>query len=202
MTQFPRAEPDVAALALLLIQGLRQNAVDFPAPPVSPVELEAMLATYNTELAAIVASEGAMRDRQAAKDKAFENLSEGMRADFKWAEFAVREQPEKLSQIGWGSRRNGQALEAPGEVRHIKIRSEGDTWFVLDWNAPEEGGAVAVYQIQRRKREAGAWEDILTSMATEQIISNQPRAVELEYRVFAMNKAGAGQPSATVSVVL
>lgn len=202
MTQFPRAEPDVAALALALTQGLIESAADFPAPPVPPSELEAMLGGYNTALAAIVVAEGALRDRQVAKDKAFEHLSEAMKADFKYAEFAVRDQPEKLSQIGWGSRRNGQALEAPGEVRDIKIRSEGDTWLVLDWDAPVDGGAVAVYKIQRRKRDGGAWEDILTSMATEQIISNQPRAVELEYRVLAMNKAGAGQPSGTVTVVL
>lgn len=51
---------------------------------------------------------------------------------------------------------------------------------MLDWDAPVDGGAVAVYKIQRRKRDGGAWEDILTSMATEQIISNQPRAVELK----------------------
>ena len=33
-------------------------------------------------------------------------------------------------------------------------------------------------------------------------MSNQPRGVELSYRIVAVNKAGVGQPSATVTVVL
>jgi hypothetical protein len=37
---------------------------------------------------------------------------------------------------------------------------------------------------------------------TKQLLSSQPRGVEFDYRVIAVNKAGAGQPSATVTVVL
>lgn len=33
-------------------------------------------------------------------------------------------------------------------------------------------------------------------------MSNQPRGVELQYRVLAVNKAGTGQPSTTVTLVL
>ncbi len=36
----------------------------------------------------------------------------------------------------------------------------------------------------------------------ESLLSNQPRGVELDFRVIAVKKAGAGQPSATVTVVL
>ncbi len=39
-------------------------------------------------------------------------------------------------------------------------------------------------------------------MDTEDLVSNQPRGVGFDYRVIAVNKAGAGQPSATVTVAL
>jgi hypothetical protein len=64
-----------------------------------------------------------------------------------------------------------------------------------------DGGVPGVYKVQRR-REGSPWEDIGIATATEHLASNQPRGVELYYRVFAVNKAGTGQPSATVTVVL
>jgi hypothetical protein len=46
------------------------------------------------------------------------------------------------------------------------------------------------------------WEDVGTSVDTRELLSNQPRGVEFNYRVLVVNKAGTGQPSATVTVVL
>ena len=78
---------------------------------------------------------------------------------------------------------------------------QGDTWVVLLWNPPVEGGLTAAYQIQRQQA-AGTWEDVATSMETEHLLSTQPRGVQLAYRVVAVNKAGAGSPSGVVSAVL
>ena len=86
-------------------------------------------------------------------------------------------------------------------MRNIKIEAEGDTWVILTWKPPAEGGAPGVYRIQR-KRESQPWEDIGISIDTKELCSDQPRGVELNYRVFAVNKAGTGQPSATVTVEL
>ena len=119
----------------------------------------------------------------------------------KYAEVAARDQPEKLSQLGWGPRRGAASLKAPGEVRDIRIVSEGDSWVILSWNPPVDGGQVGAYQIQR-KQQGGAWEDIGTSVDTTHLLTNQPRGIEFDYRVIALNKAGAGQPSATVTLVL
>lgn len=202
MASFPRTEPDIAALALLVTQGLTQASEDFPTPPVSPDELQAKLDAYNAARAATVVAETEFRQQHAVKDEALEELVDGVKANLRYAEVAARDRPEKLSQLGWGGRRSGSSLEAPGEVRDISIRAEGDTWVVFDWKAPVDGGAVAAYTIQRRNRDGGSWEDVGTSVDTEELLSNQPRGVELDYRVVAVNKSGAGQPSATVTVVL
>lgn len=148
-----------------------------------------------------VAADTASREQHAVKDEALEDLADSLRADLKYAEVAVRGEPQKLSRLGWSLRREGTPLAPPGEVRDISIVAEGDTWAILRWKPPVGGGAVGVYQIQR-KREGSPWEDIGISTDAEELCSNQPRGVELHYRVFAVNKAGTGQPSATVTVVL
>ena len=201
MARFPQTEPEIAALALVVAQGLREAAEDFPAPPVSADELQARLDRFNTALAATVAAENRFRVQHAEKDEALEEVVDGLKADLRYAEVTVRDQPEKLSRLGWGARRSSSTLQAPGEVRDITVVSEGDTWAILRWKVPVDGGAPAFYRIQRRQ-EGAPWEDAGTATNTEQLMSNQPRGVELFYRVIAVNKAGDGQPSATVSLVL
>jgi len=203
MPRFPRSEPDIAALALVVTQGLAQASEDFPTPPVPADELQGRLDAYNAARSAAITAETSAREQHAAKDDALEQLVDGVKATLKYAEIAVREHPEKLSQLGWGLPSPGSALEAPGEVRDIAVRAEGDTWVVLDWKAPVDGGTIANYKIERRNGGgSGSWELADTAVETEHMLSNQPRGVELEYRVIAVNRAGSGQPSATVTVVL
>jgi hypothetical protein len=71
------------------------------------------------------------------------------KADLKYAEFAAKGRPQKLNQLGWAPRRSGTALEAPGEVRNIKLAGEGNTWLVLRWESRAEGGKPAFYNIHR-----------------------------------------------------
>jgi len=199
--RFPESESEIAALALLLVQGLGQATEDFAAPPVPPEELQAKLEAYNSTAASTVVAETAVREQHAAKDSALEELVDDMKANLKYAEVAVRDQPEKLSQLGWGPRRAASSLKTPGEVRDIRIVGEGDTWVILSWNPPVDGGRVGAYTIQRKQQDR-SWRDVGTSVDTTQLLTNQARGVEFEYRVIAINKAGTGQPSATVTVVL
>jgi hypothetical protein len=203
MPRFPRSEPDIAALALVVTQGLGQASEDFPTPPVPADELQGRLDAYNAALSAAISAETAAREQHAAKDDALEQLVDGVKANLKYAEIAVRDHPERLSQLGWGVPNRGSALEAPGEVRDIAVRAEGDTWVVLDWKAPVDGGAIANYKIERRNGDGGgSWELADTAVETEHLLSSQPRGVGLEYRVIGVNRAGSGKPSATVTVVL
>lgn len=202
MARFPQTEPEVAALALLITEGLATASDDFPAPPFPASELQAMLDAYRQASVDAVNAEMVARGHHAEKDEALETLIDGMKATLKYAEVAARDAPEKLRALGWGPRREPSGLDVPGEVRDMSVVSEGDGWVMFDWKAPVDGGAVAAYTIQRRKRDGGSWQDVGTSIVTQQLLSGQERGVELEYRVVAINKAGTGKPSAAVMVVL
>jgi hypothetical protein len=199
--EFPEREAEIAALALLIAQGLEKYPEDFPSPPVSAADLRGKLDRFNTVLADAVAGEKRLRELHAAKDQAQVELTADMKANLRYGEVAVRTGPEKLAGLGWGARRGSSDREPPGEVRDIAIRSEGDTWVVLGWKAPVDGGPAAAYKVQRRKQ-GGSWEDVATAVETECLLSNQLRGVEFDLRVVGVNKAGTGQPSATVTVVL
>jgi hypothetical protein len=72
----------------------------------------------------------------------------------------------------------------------------------LDWKAPAESGKPKAYKVQRRLRDGNGWQNVATAILTEATLVEQPEKTELEYRVIAVNKAGDGQPSNTVEVVL
>jgi hypothetical protein len=202
MATFPRTEPEIAALALVVKDGLAQAAEDFPAPPVPPQDLQARLETYNAAKTATVTAESTARERHAVKDDALEALVDGIKANLRYAEVAVREHPEKLALLGWSPPRAGKGVEPPGEVRDAAMPAQGPGWVLLDWKAPVDGGAVSAYTIQRRRRTEEHWQDIGTSVDSEALIQNQERGVEFEYRILAVNKAGTGKPSAAVAVTL
>jgi hypothetical protein len=114
----------IAALAHVVVQGLREAAEDFPAPPVSADDLQTRLDRFNTAIAATVAAENRFREDHAEKDQALAEVVDGLKADLKYAEVTVRDQPEKLTRLGWGPRRSSSTLRSPGEVRDITIVSE------------------------------------------------------------------------------
>ena len=86
MSRFPKTEADIAALAMVLTDGLRKTPERFPAPPVPANELQVSLDAYNEARTAAVAMESAARDQVAAKNDTLEQLANNMRLDFKYAE--------------------------------------------------------------------------------------------------------------------
>jgi hypothetical protein len=201
MPRFPKTEPKIAHLAQQIADGLAHAVEDFPSPTVPPAVLQAQLDDYKEKSAALARSRAEAKIRRVDKNKALKTLKDSMRANLRYAEVMARHHPEQLIQLGWAARRPRTPLKPPGEVRNIKIRDEGDTWVFLSWEAPGEGGEVAVYQIQRREPR-GKWEDVATSIDRVELLRDQPRGVELDFRVLAMNRAGVGGPSATVKAVL
>jgi hypothetical protein len=75
------------------------------------------------------------------------------------------------------------------------------TSVVIDWRPPADGGPAAEYRVQRRMP-GGAWEDLATAVDNECLLSDQPRGIEYDLRILAVNRSGASRPSDTVTVVL
>jgi hypothetical protein len=201
MARFPKTEPKIAQLARQIADGLEHAADEFPSPTVPAAVLRAQLEDYREKTAALAQSRAEARIRRVDKNNALKTLKDSMRANLRYAEVMARRHPERLIQLGWGPRRPRTPLKPPGEVRNIAIRTEGDTWVLLSWDAPEDGGEVAVYRMQRQEPR-GEWEDVATSIDRIELLRDQPRGVELKFRVLAMNRAGVGGPSATVKAVL
>ena len=203
MATFPRTEAEIATLAQEMVTGLGANIVIYPAPPVAPfTELIILLSGYTAAKDALVAAQAAAAAAIDTKDAALEALADGMKSDLRYAETTVDFDDTKLQLIGWGGRKAATALTAPGQTRSLEAPRQGEGWVFLDWKAPSEGGKPNAYKVMRRERPSGPWEDVETAVITEATLVDQPRGLELEYRIIAINKAGEGEASDTEMVVM
>lgn len=202
MARFPRTDAEIVALAQAMETGLAANLATYPAPPVAVLDLTDLKNDYisaaNNAIAARAAAEAAI----TTKDDRLAELVEAMKKDLRYAENTVNFDDDKLKLIGWGGRAAASALTAPGQARLLEAPRQGEGWIFLDWKAPADGGKPAAYRVMRRERPAGAWEDVATALDTESTLVEQPRTLELEYRIVAVNTAGEGEPSNTAMAVL
>jgi len=202
MARFPISEAEITTLAQDLIHGLSAYAEDFPAPPVAPAELETALAAYVTARETATAGAAAAAQGTAAKEEALQALTDLMKAVIRYAENTVAFDDGKLQLLGWGGRKSRTSLDAPGQVRTLEVLREGEGWVYLDWKDPVDGGRVAAYKVQRRRRNEGPWIDVGMAVDSEVTLNGQESGVELEFHVIAVNKAGEGPPSNSVRAVL
>lgn len=202
MARFPSRENDVAALAIAVIDGFGNNTEVFPAPPIPPEELTSALQAYRDTREAAARASGAAKDAYDAKDAALEELTDAIKTDLKYAEVAANGEEGKLNLIGWGARSSRRSLEAPGQVLSLEVVRSGKGWIFLDWKRPMDGGEVAAYKVQCTRPEDGVWKNVGTAVETELLVSDQERGQDLLFRVVAINKAGQGDPSNSVRVVL
>ncbi len=204
MPRFPSRESDVAALATEIINGLRNHAEDFPAPPLGVEDLQASLDAYMVTHEAAVEAQGAAAEAFDDKDEALQSLIDGMRAVLRYAEDATQYHDGKLKKLGWGARKPRSELQVPGQAGVLEVKREGPGWVYLDWKKPADGGVVAVYHVQvlRKGEEDDAWRDVATCFDTMAVLSDQDRGIELRYRVVTANRAGRGVPSNAVAVSL
>ena len=202
MAAFPTSEAEIVALALSIKQGLLDNPAVFPDSPVSAATLGLQIGSYQTAKSQQVNAEAALKMVVTVKNGTVETLVGLMRQILRYAENATNYNDAQLALLGWGGPAAPVPLAPPGQPRLLEAPRQGEGWIFLDWKAPTEGGAAAVYKIERRLRPDGAWLNVGLAMETEATLTAQDRNKEWEYRVTAVNKAGDSLPSNTVMAVL
>ena len=207
MPNFPKREADVEALALAMLFGYWNHGADFPS-----ADFPALLTANNNYHTARNAQTGALAAAQVAteqKDAKLAALVEIMKAELKKSEVDVGGDSETLEYIGWGPKAPPSPADPPGQPRNLDAVIQGAGTVLLDWKAPSRGsgGNVRTYVIERRQQPEGGgefsnWQQAGVALETEATLMNQPRGLQLEYRVKAINTGGESVPSNTVGVVL
>lgn len=202
MASFPKSEARIATLAGTVAAGLNSSSAVYPAPPVAPDQLAILLADFVAARSAAVTAQAQAESATAAKNARLAALIAAVKMDLRYAENTVRLDDEKLGLLGWSAPRRPSALAAPGQTLHLTAHLPGEGRLELTWAKPIDGGKPSAYRICRRQRPDGLWLDAAVAVATSAVLPAQPRSVELEYRLIAINRTGQGPPSNTVVVVL
>ena len=206
MPKFPKREADILALANAMYAGYIAHAADFPSRSTFAIAISRIryLNARKAQTEALAAAQVAT-DKKDAKLAA---LVELMKAELKKSEVDVGADSEKLEYIGWGPKAPPSPADPPGQPRNLDAVIQGANTVLLDFKAPARGsgGQVRTYVIERRDQpqdgEFGNWQQTGIALESETTIMNQPRGVQLEYRVKAVNTGGESLPSNSVAVVL
>ena len=206
MPNFPRREPDVVALADAMIAGYQQNPAVFPHADL--VALQGLRASYQTAKNAQLDADAKAQLATEAKDGVLVTLEDLMKVQLRQSEVDVASDQEKLGLIGWGPKAPAQPSNPPGQPRNLDPVIQGPGTLFLDWKAPAPGpgGRVRTYLIERREQVSGGafneWHQVGVALDSELTLPDQPRNVQLEYRIIAVNNGGNSVPSNTAAVVL
>lgn len=209
MPNFPRQEPDVVALAEAMIAGYTAHPADFPSidPLTDLVALQTALTNYQAGKQTQLDSRAQAKIATVTKGTTLDSLTDLMTNDLKLSEVDTAADPTKLTQIGWGPRQDPQPVEAPGQPTNLHPVAEGQGILWLAWDRSETGGPLRNYVVQRREQPVGGgvfgdWSIVGTALNNEISLTDQPRGIQMEYRVNAVNNGGESMFSNTAAVVL
>ncbi len=209
MPNFPRQEAEVVALAEAMIAGYTAHPADFPSidPLTDLVALQTALTTYQADKQSQLDSRAQAKLATQTKGTTLDALTDLMLNDLKLSEVDVAADPTKLTQIGWGPRQEPTPVDPPGQPTNLHPVAEGHGMLWLAWDRSETGDPPRNYVVQRREQPAGGgvfgdWAIVGTALNNEINLSDQPRGIQMEYRVKAVNNGGESMYSNTAAVVL
>lgn len=207
MPVFPKKEAEIVALAQTMLAGLTAHPADFPS--ITAAELQSILSIFTASRDIQENARAAAQLATVNKEETLTDLVSFMKNNLKLAEVDTAANPTKLTEIGWGPKAQPKDKAAPASPSNLMSYYEGPGSLTLEWVKPihDANRPVANYIIQRRQQvstggEFSDWLLIDMGYATELLLSNQPRGVQLEYRVIASNAAGESMPSNVAPVVL
>nr|VFK54756.1 MAG: hypothetical protein BECKTUN1418F_GA0071002_10546 [Candidatus Kentron sp. TUN]VFK59583.1 MAG: hypothetical protein BECKTUN1418E_GA0071001_10546 [Candidatus Kentron sp. TUN] len=145
---------------------------------------------------------GTIEHAIATKNEALDALADDMKMVLRYAENVTHFDDASLKTLGRGGRKARTSLQTPGQTRSLEAPHQGDGWIQLDWKEPTDGGKVAAYKIQRREGDLEIWVDGQAAMGLEITVLGQPSGKGLEFWVVTMDKAGEGESSNGVLVVV
>ena len=193
------------------MQAIPHTPADFPSidPATELVALQTALNSYQTDKSAQENAKGEAKIATVAKTSALDALAELMKNDLKLSEVDVADAPEKLALIGWGPRQQPQPVPPPAPPTNLHSVAEGQGILWLAWDRPaaDSGGTVRNFVVERRQQPAGGgdfteWSIAGSVLNNEINLIDQPRGIQMEYRVKAVNIGGESAPSNTAAVVL
>ena len=201
MARFPFTHADIMALAGKILAGLTDNTAVYPAPTADLAEFAAKIDSCTRARAELTKAIAVKEMATAEHQKEIAGLKNMMRKQLRYAENVTGFDDNKLNMLGWAGK-HAKTSTPPGQVRSLRAIEQGTDFVVLSWMSPADGGKAAAYQILRRDGQSSTWINAGVSMATKVRLLDQPRHIDMEYRVAALNKTGQGPESNVVNVVL
>ena len=205
MCQLPRTQPESVELANNMIAGFTQYPATFPSADIPKLQdsLDSFYQAkdaYNDILSAF---------KQAGKKQkhAFEELKAVISNQIKAAQVDTADQPLKLGFIGSGPRRKKSGINLPAQPQLLDVKALVAGVVKLAWKKTFKSncGSVRNFVVESRTMNNGDrtdWSITGTSLNGGTILKDQPLGVKLEYRVTAVNHAGASYPSNILAVIL
>ena len=205
MPMFPKKQVAILALATRMYTGYRDHMADFPSSDWFQLRIKYVLYETAKNLQSQVKSQ--VRLATDTKNASLKQLRKVMKNCLRKSQVDTAAGPEKLALIGWGPKTASQPAEVPGQPSELRIIAQGRRTILLNFDRPAGGGTVRNYIIERREQSAGnaefgPWHIAGTSLNNQIDLANQPRGIQLGYRLIASNPAGQSLPSNTVAVVL
>ena len=202
--RIPSKEAELAALADIIISGLKTDPEIFTNPPITYEQLTESVNNLTLATDNIAQNKASYEAAIMAKNLNLKKLRQQVTYVAEYCYRITNENKALLSKVGLTPRAEPKPIEAPGQCRLFTAEEQGINTVTFTWKQPATGGRVRAYVIQRREADkpSSPWLNLWTEFGKEAEIKDQPKDILLNYRVRALNNSGIGESSNVVTLKL